>query len=116
MPVSSIDLAAQAECAGLWCVNDAAPGITRQRWGTGWRYWRPDGTPITELAVLAAQDRTHPRPTGLIALTCNEIARLLNRLVIDPARQLVNPLSWTNWRRRHQYRARESHYRTRPAT
>jgi hypothetical protein len=37
------------------------------------------------LAVPTATERTHnPAPAGLIALTCDEIARLLNRLVINP--------------------------------
>jgi len=53
---------------------------------------------------------------GLIALTCNEISRLFNRLIIDPARRLLDPLTWINWRAHHQHRARTSHYRHRPET
>lgn len=35
------------------------------------------------LAVLARTEQTrHPTPVGLIALSCNEIARLFNRPVI----------------------------------
>jgi SRSO17 transposase len=88
-----------------------------RRW-TPWRRW----TLIAMLAhalltVLAATERTHnPGPAGLIALTCNEIHRLLNRLVIDPARHLADTLTWANWRRRHQYQARASHYRARTET
>ena len=69
------------------------------------------------LAVLAATERTYnPGPSRLIALTCNEIHRLFNRLILDPARRIADPLTWANWRRRHQHRARSSHYRRRPAT
>jgi DNA topoisomerase-1 len=39
---------AVAEAAGLRYVSDAAPGITRERRGRGWRYRRPDGTPIVD--------------------------------------------------------------------
>ncbi|NMI02334.1 IS701 family transposase [Pseudonocardia acidicola] len=88
-----------------------------RRW-ISWRRW----TLVAMLAhalltVLAATERAqHPAPSGLIALTCNEIARLLNRLVIEPARRLADPLAWTDWRRRHQHRARSSHYKRRPET
>ena len=88
-----------------------------RRW-TSWRRW----TLIAMLAhallaVLAAAERARdPAPDGLIPLTCNEIARLINRLVLDPARHLVNALTWTHWRRRHQHRAQASHYRTRSET
>ncbi len=62
------------------------------------------------LAVLAAIERVQAPPDGLIALTCNEIRRLLTTLVIEPARVLASPESWSQWRRRHQHRARTSHY------
>jgi hypothetical protein len=69
------------------------------------------------LAVLATTGRTRdPALAGMIPLTCNEIARLFNRLVLDPARRLASALTWTNWRRRHQHRSRTSHYRARPKT
>ena len=88
-----------------------------RRW-TSWRRWTLIAmTAHALLAVLAASERAHhPANSAMIALTCNEIARLLNRLVLDPARRLANPWSWALWRRRHQHRARESHYRARLAT
>jgi hypothetical protein len=67
------------------------------------------------LAVFAATTRSH-QPDGLIPLTCNEIARLINRLIVEPIRSLTHILRWSHWRRRHQHRARTSHYRRRPAT
>lgn len=69
------------------------------------------------LAVLAASERAHkPPPNGLIALTCNEIRRLLTTFVIEPARVLACPEAWSRWRRRHQHRARTSHYQRQNAT
>ena len=109
-----------------WSVEQsfqAAEGLTGldahqvRRW-TSWRRW----TLIAMLAhallaVLAATERARaPEPTGLIPLTCNEIARLLRRLVINPTHSIANALTWTDWRRRHQHRARTSHYRPRPET
>jgi SRSO17 transposase len=109
-----------------WSVEEsfqAAKGLTGldehqvRRW-VSWRRW----TLIAMLAhallaVLAVTERARdPAPAGMIPLTCNEIARLFNRLVLGPARRLTNTLTWTHWRRRHQHRARTSHYRTRPET
>jgi len=46
-------------------------------------------------------------------LTCNEIRRLFTVLIIEPARALACPLAWSHWRRRHQHRAKISHYQRR---
>ena len=63
------------------------------------------------LAVIAAHEHTiQPTPTGMIALTCNEIRRLFAIFVIEPGRGLACPEAWSRWRRRHQHRARTSHY------
>jgi hypothetical protein len=66
----------------------------------------------------------HAHHRGPIALTAAEIRRLVNGLVITPLRaQLTTPLRaisgiqhWSNWRRAHQGRARQSHYQRRLAT
>lgn len=64
------------------------------------------------LAVLAAhQPADQHQPHGLIALTCNEIRRLLTVLILEPTRITACPLRWSHWRRRHQHRAKTSHYR-----
>jgi SRSO17 transposase len=86
-----------------------------RRW-TSWRRW----TLIAMLAhallaVFAATTRSH-QPDGLIPLTCNEIARLINRLIVEPIRSLTRVLRWSHWRRCHQHRAQASHYRRRAAT
>jgi SRSO17 transposase len=66
------------------------------------------------LAVAtAAQRAAHPTPTGLIALTVNEFRRLFDALLLATRHTVATLLAWSRWRRRHQYRARQSHYRRR---
>jgi SRSO17 transposase len=89
-----------------------------RRW-TSWRRW----TLIAMLAhallaATAATARTTnrdspPASAGLIGLTCNEIARLINRLATAPVRSLARVLAWSFWRRRHQFRAQQCHYQRR---
>lgn len=63
------------------------------------------------LAIVAANEHTdRPASAGLIALTCNEIRRLFTIFVIEPGRAVACPEAWSIWRRRHQHRARASHY------
>jgi SRSO17 transposase len=70
------------------------------------------------LAVTTALERRDQVPTddgtspgGLIPLTCNEIQRLFTALVVRPVLDTAHRLRWSTWRRRHQARARHSHYR-----
>jgi SRSO17 transposase len=68
------------------------------------------------LAVLAADEHTdRPAPADMIELTCAEIRRLFITLIVEPARALACPLRWSHWRRRHQHRARTSHYQRQQA-
>jgi SRSO17 transposase len=63
------------------------------------------------LTITAANEHTrHPPPPGQIPLTRNEIAHLFTVLIIQPARNPRHLLHWSQWRRRHQHRARTSHY------
>ncbi|MTD54848.1 hypothetical protein [Amycolatopsis pithecellobii] len=62
------------------------------------------------LAVTTAAEARTAAPDGLIALTCNEIRRLLVVHVIEPARRITDRDAWSTWRRRHQYRAKVSYY------
>ena len=88
-----------------------------RRW-TSWRRW----TLLTMiahalLAVITAHEHAqHPAPDGLIPLTCNETRRLFMTYVIEPARARTCPEAWSRWRRRHQHRARTSHYQRQEAT
>jgi SRSO17 transposase len=88
-----------------------------RRW-TSWRRWTVLAMLAHALlAVIAANEHaTRPTPAGLIALTCNEIRRLLIPTIhIGPARALACPHTWSIWRRRHQHRARHSHYQRQEA-
>ncbi|MFF9203510.1 hypothetical protein ACF1AE_17095 [Streptomyces sp. NPDC014986] len=69
------------------------------------------------LAVVRAGEHYEPpAPTGLIALTRNEIQRLFALPAAFPSDQRDHRLHWPLWRRRHQARARDCHYRRREAT
>jgi SRSO17 transposase len=85
-----------------------------RRW-TSWHRW-------TTLAMLAhaflaiatATERDiQPTPPGLITLTVNEFRRLFDALLLVTGHTVTTLLAWSRWRRRHQYRARLSHYRRR---
>jgi len=98
----------------------AAKGLTGldqhqvRRWNS-WHRW-------TTLAMLAhaflavataAERAAQPTPTGLIALTVNEFRRLFDALLLTTSHTITTLLAWSRWRRRHQYRARLSHYKRR---
>jgi SRSO17 transposase len=98
----------------------AAKGLTGldqhqvRRW-VSWHRW-------TTLAMLAhaflavataAERDTQPTPAGLITLTVNEFRRLFDALLLAAKRTLATLLAWSTWRRKHQHRARQSHYRRR---
>ncbi|VAZ75457.1 hypothetical protein LAUMK15_02787 [Mycobacterium persicum] len=55
--------------------------------------------------------QTHSAGAG--ALTVNEFRRLFDALLLVTHRTLASLLAWSRWRRRHQYRARQSQYRQR---
>src|SRR3954462_13363880 len=88
-----------------------------RRW-LPWRRWTLLAMLAHALLVVltAAQHAAAPPPTGLIPLTCNELQRLLTRRGIEPARHPADPEAWSRWRRRHQSRARASHYCRQAAT
>ena len=66
------------------------------------------------LAVATAIERdTTPTPAGLITLTVNEFRRLFDALLLATHHTVATLLAWSRWRRRHQYRARQCHYKRR---
>jgi SRSO17 transposase len=81
-----------------------------------WRSWHRFTTlalaALAVLAICAADARTPDRRAqpDMIELTVNEIRRLINVLLIRPTRSVIHRLRWSNWRRRHQARARRAHY------
>lgn len=87
-----------------------------RRW-TSWHRWTVLAIlAYAFLATLAATERAHNHPPrGLIPLTCNEISHLFNILIAEPISDIWHRLSRSTWRRRHQHRARISHYRRRSA-
>jgi SRSO17 transposase len=87
-----------------------------RRW-LPWRRWTLLAMLAHALLVVltAGEHAAGTPPPGLIPLTCNEIQRLLVRMVLEPARRPADPETWSRWRRRHQYRARASHYRRQAA-
>ncbi|MFF3710869.1 IS701 family transposase [Streptomyces phaeochromogenes] len=87
-----------------------------RRW-TSWHRW-------VTLAMLAhaflaaatADERAQEQaPDDLIPLTCNEIQHLFTTLVAQTVHTVIHRLRWSEWRRRHQARARACHYQCRTA-
>jgi SRSO17 transposase len=85
-----------------------------RRW-TSWHRWTTLAMLAHAfLAVTTAAERTHnPAPAGLIKLTVNEFRRLFDGLLLNTTRTMSKLLACSTWRRRHQTRARDSHYRRR---
>jgi SRSO17 transposase len=96
----------------------AAKGLTGldqhqvRRW-TSWHRWTTLAMLAHAfLAVATAIERdTHPTPNGMIELTVNEFRRLFDAVLLATRHTLDTLLAWSRWRRRHQARARECHYR-----
>lgn len=117
-PVSMSELVRVA--GRRWTIEEtfqAGKGLTgldehQVRCWTSWHRW-------ATLAMLAhaflactaaTERRDRPAPNGLIPMTGNEIQHLFAAL-IRPAHDLAHRLRWSHWRRRHQARARQCHYR-----
>jgi SRSO17 transposase len=88
-----------------------------RRW-VSWHRW-------TTLAMLAhaflavatcIERQNAPTPDGLIELTINEFRRLFDALLLAAKHTITTLLAWSTWRRRHQARARDCHYRRREQT
>jgi hypothetical protein len=114
--------------AGIrWCVEEcfqAAKGEVGldqhqvRKWTSRYRYTTLVMLAHAMLAVIAAQERQHPRTVGgeLIPLTVNEIRHLFAKLITNTVRTISYWLHWSTWRRSHQQRVLTSHYRRRDAT
>lgn len=66
------------------------------------------------LTVLAAATRETSHSPGLVTITVAEARRLLNAIRARIP-SLAHILTWSRWRRRHQHRAQQAHYRRRQA-
>jgi SRSO17 transposase len=82
-----------------------------RRW-TSWHRWATLAMLAHAfLTVAAATDSTRaPAPDGQIPLTRNEISHLFAVLLLAVTQPMRHRLRWSTWRRRHQHRARVSHY------
>jgi SRSO17 transposase len=66
------------------------------------------------LTVIAAHERIDSTTDDhLIPLSLNEIRRLFAKLITNAVHTIGHRLAWSRWRRRHQKRAKTSHYRRR---
>jgi SRSO17 transposase len=85
-----------------------------RRWRSWYRWTTLAMLAHAFLAVATAAERdAQPTPAGLIALTVNEFRRLFDALLLTTHHTITTLLAWSRWRRKHQYRARQSHYRRR---
>jgi SRSO17 transposase len=121
-----VTLAALVAIAGRrWTIEEniqASKGLAgldehQVRTWTSWHRW----VTLVMLAAAflaiaaAAERRRDPAPDGLIPLTRNEIATLFAHLIITHPPGAGHRLNWSDWRRRHQYRAQPYHYQRQAA-
>ena len=116
-----VPLATLVKVAGLrWPVEEnfqASKGLAgldehQVRTWTSWHRWVTLAmAALAFLTITAATEHTtRPPPPGQIPLTRPEIARLFTALTAQPGRSPQHLLHWSTWRRRHQHRAKTSHY------
>lgn len=87
-----------------------------RRWKSWYRYTTLAMLAHAILTAIAVSTRTgDPRDDELIPLTVNEVRHLFAKIVLTPIRSVGHWLRWSAWRRRHQARAKASHYRRRQA-
>jgi SRSO17 transposase len=122
---AAVPLATLVKVAGRrWTVEEnfqAAKELTGldqhqvRRWASWYRWVTLAMLAAAFLTITTAAERAqHPQPQDQIPLTRNEISRLLTTMITQPPSQ-ARQLRWSTWRRRHQYRAKISHYRQQAA-
>jgi SRSO17 transposase len=83
---------------------------------TSWHRWVTLAMlALAFLTITAAEHARQPAPPGQIPLTRPEIARLFTAPITQPGRNSPHLLHWSAWRRRHQHRAKTSHYQRQAA-
>jgi SRSO17 transposase len=121
-----VPLAVLVRVAGRrWCIEEtfqAGKGLCGldqhqvRRWRSWYRWVTLAMVAHAFLVVAALADNTHhPPPPGLIGLTCNELQHLFVTLLARPRSDRDHRVRWSVWRRRHQARARTSHYQRQAA-
>jgi SRSO17 transposase len=82
-----------------------------RRWDSWYRWTTLAMLALAFLSITAATEHAdHPAPADQIPFTRNEIAALFSTLIIKPVTSTRHRLRWSVWRRRHQHRAKTSHY------
>jgi SRSO17 transposase len=117
-----VTLAQLVRVAGIrWTVEESFQAAKGQvgldqhqvrRWSSWHRFTTLALAALAVLTLCAADTGSaddHGQP-DLIRLTVNEIRRLINVLLIRSIHTIAHSLRWSQWRRRHQARARRSHY------
>lgn len=85
-----------------------------RRWNSWHRWTVLCMLALAFLTVLAINEHgTQTDAPGLVPLTRNEIRHLFTALVVEPIRDIWYSIRRSIWRRRHQYRAKISHYKHR---
>lgn len=85
-----------------------------RRWCSWYRWTTLAMLAMAFLAITTAeQNEHHPPEAGLIPMTLNELRRLFDACVIGKTATIEHTLKWSHWRRKHQAKARECHYRRR---
>jgi SRSO17 transposase len=90
-----------------------------RRWDSWYRHVTLVMLAHAILTIIAARERdqyTADTDQTLIALTFNEIRRLFARMITNTIHTIDHWLHWSTWRRRHQARAKTSHYHRRDQT
>jgi SRSO17 transposase len=87
-----------------------------RRWDSWYRHVTLVMLAHAILTVIAARERDRHADPALIPLTLPEIRRLFARLISTTIHTIDHWLHWSTWRRRHQARAKASHYRRRGHT
>jgi hypothetical protein len=114
-----VPLATLIKVAGSrWAIEEnfqASKGLAgldehQVRTWTSWHRWVTLAMLALAFLTITAAEHTRPPPSAQIPLTRNEIARLFTALTGQPARDPGHLLRWSQWRRRHQHRAKTSHY------
>jgi SRSO17 transposase len=83
-----------------------------RRWDSWYRHVTLVMLAHAILTVITARERNRHTDRTLIPLTLKEIRRLFTRLITNTIHAIDHWLYWSNWRRRHQARAKTSHYRS----
>ncbi len=127
VPLATLVRVAGSRWAVEECFQNAKTHIGLDHYQVrGWTPWhRFTVLAMLALAILAAcaaadpvpaDPLRHARNRSPIALTLAEIRHLINILINDMVHDLAHALHWSTWRRHHQARARQAHYKRRLST